>query len=121
MIALALLLFVAVIGQAAEITLVGSSGILAEIKPETCESKLYRWDGELLHCATADRAGHVMVQRNHNMRALDVCKAEIKYLRGMALLTAMNNEQREKCREMGKMFDADKVVCEGSLTKGEEK
>lgn len=102
-------------------TLVGSSGIMVEIEPEVCESRLYRWDGENLRCATVDRVGHVKVQRNHNMRALKVCRAEVNYLRGAALLAAMNNEQRAACREMGKVFDEIEVICTGSLTPGEEK
>ena len=89
--------------------------------PEDCESKLYRWDGELLRCATTDRIGHVKLQRNHNMRALEMCQAEVTYLRGAQLLAAMNNEQRAKCREMGKVFDETEVICAGSLTPGEEK
>lgn len=118
---LVIILLIVGLGQAAEINIVGSSGILAEIKPENCESKLYRWDGEQLHCATIDRLGIMLLQRNHNMRALDTCRKEVTYLRGAALLAMMHNDARAKCREMGKVFDETEVICAGSLTPGEEK
>ena len=92
-----------------------------DVPPENCESKLYRWDGESLRCATVDRLGHLMMQRDHNMRALRACREDVSYLRGAAVLTALDNDAKEKCRQMGKVFDKIKVICSGSLTPGDGK
>lgn len=92
-----------------------------DVPPEDCESELYRWDGETLRCATVDRLGILKMQRNHNMRALTTCRQEVTYLRAARLLEALHVNARAKCRQQGKIFDEDEVLCTDSIGKGEQK
>ena len=91
-----------------------------DVPPESCESKMYRWNGESLDCMTVDRSGILKSQRNLNMNAFRACKAEVTYLKNDIIVRAIHDDAREKCREFGKLFDKNTVQCAGS-SRGETK
>lgn len=93
-------------------------GEVVQIFPEDCESKMYRWNGEDLACITVDRSGILKAHRNLNMNAYRKCMGEVVFLKNKAVVHAIHDDAREKCREFGKLFDVDTVQCTGSITGG---
>ena len=93
-------------------------GEVVQIFPEACESKMYKWNGEELTCLTVDRPFILEAHRNLNMNAFRKCTAEVVFLKNKAVVQAIHNDAREKCREFGKLFDQEAVQCAGSITGG---
>ncbi len=86
-----------------------------DVPPMSCQSKLYRWNGESFECQQEDRADILMTQRDVNFKALTVCRTQITYLNAVTVMNAKHRPAEDYCATLGKHFDIDSVLCADPL------
>lgn len=95
----------------------GDQGVKYE--PPACDSNVYRWTGEQMVCVAIDRVDLLTSQRDVNEHAYAACRAQVTLLQAARVLTAKEQAAKEKCRELGRVFDPQKVECGDPLPQKE--